>query len=102
MTEIVRCIRSEWHQVERRYAVDIDIDYLKHLAPNKSEEGIQKIFDQLKTGEVAIEELTDALYDEEEEGTCYDVDWEWIDEDDWWTMRKGGFDTTHSQEVVEK
>ena len=32
----------------------------------------------------------------------YGIDWDYQDEDDWWTMRKGGYDVTYDQEVVEK
>jgi hypothetical protein len=23
------------------------------------------------------------------------IDWDWLDEDDWWTDRKGGYDVTY-------
>jgi len=27
-----------------------------------------------------------------------DLDWDWLDEDDWWTDRKGGYDVTYEVE----
>jgi hypothetical protein len=29
------------------------------------------------------------------------MDWDYQDDDDWWTMRKGGFDVTYDQEVID-
>jgi len=31
----MRVIKSEWHQVERRYATDIDIDFLAQVYPDR-------------------------------------------------------------------
>ena len=32
----------------------------------------------------------------------YGMDWDWLDKDDWWTDRKGGYDVTYTQEVIEQ
>ncbi len=32
-----------------------------------------------------------------EEGV--DLDWDWLDEDDWWTDRKGGYEVTYEVQV---
>jgi len=41
-------------------------------------------------------------YDENCHDTFFGIDWDYQDDDDWWTMRKGGYDVTYDQEVIEK
>ncbi len=52
---MVTIVKSEWHQVERRYAIDFDEVLLAEIYPD-------------------------------------------LDEDDWWTDRKGGYDVTYKVE----
>ena len=42
------------------------------------------------------------LVEDLEEVGNFGMDWDYQDDDDWWTMRKGGFDVTYDQEVIEK
>ena len=89
----MRVIKSEWHQVERRYATDIDIDFLAQVYPDMSDEELQEVMDRLERGDMTIDEL---MADAEDQ--WFDIDWEWLDEDDWWTDRKGGYDVTYEVE----
>ena len=47
MAKVIVATMSEWHQVQRKYALEIDVAYLKDLFPNESDEDIQKMFDDL-------------------------------------------------------
>ena len=85
----MRVIKSEWHQVERRYATEIGTDFLSNVYPDMSDEELQEVLDRLERGDMSIDEL---MADAEDQ--WYDIDWEWLDEDDWWTDRKGGYDVT--------
>ena len=89
----MRVIKSEWHQVERRYAADIDIDFLVDVYPDMSDEELQEVMDRLERGDMTIDEL---MADAEDQ--WFDIDWEWLDEDDWWTDRKGGYEVTYEVE----
>jgi hypothetical protein len=86
----MRVIKSEWHQVERRYATEIDIDFLAEACPDMSDEELNEMMDRLESGEMTLEELEEVAGD-----AWYEIDWEWLDEDDWWTDRKGGYDVTY-------
>ena len=89
----MRVIKSEWHQVERRYATEIDIDFLAQVYPDMSDEELGEAMDRLERGDMTIDELmADA------EDAWYEIDWEWLDEDDWWTDRKGGYEVTYEVE----
>jgi hypothetical protein len=89
----MRVIKSEWHQVERRYATEIDTDFLSNVYPDMSDEELQEVLDRLERGDMSLDELM-----EDAEEQWYDIDWEWLDEDDWWTDRKGGYDVTFQVE----
>jgi len=91
----MRIIKSEWHQVEKRYSIDIDIDDIAEVYPENTDEENQAVLDKLASGEMTWEEFEEAA---DEEGAYYD--WEWLDEDDWWTDRKGGYEVTY--EVVDE
>lgn len=89
----MRVIKSEWHSVERRYATEIDIDFLSDVYPDMSDEELQEVMDRLERGDMTIDELM-----ADGEDRWFDIDWEWLDEDDWWTDRKGGYDITYEVE----
>jgi hypothetical protein len=36
----------------------------------------------------------DTLINDGQDQGCY-LDWDWMDEDDWWTERKGGYEVTY-------
>ena len=37
MAKVIVATMSEWHQVQRKYALEIDVAYLKDLFPNESD-----------------------------------------------------------------
>jgi hypothetical protein len=91
----MKIIKSEWHQVEKRYALDIGIYDITEVYPDNTDEENQAVLDKLESGEMDWEEFQEAA---EEDGVYYD--WDWLDEDDWWTDRKGGYEITY--EIVEE
>jgi hypothetical protein len=91
---MVTVVKSEWHQVEKRYGLDIDEDIIAEIYPDFTEEEVKETLEQLVSGEIDIETI---LEDAENNGVYLDFDW--LDEDDWWTDRKGGYEVTY--EVVE-
>ena len=89
----MRLIKSEWHSVEKRYGAEIDEDTLNDIYPDATVEEIEQKMADLASGDLSIETV---INDAWEEGI--DIDWEWLDEDDWWTDRKGGYDVTYEVE----
>jgi len=102
MAKVIVATMSEWHQVQRKYALEIDLAYLKDIFPNKSDEEVQQIFDDLASGDLLVDDLEEMGYEENGHDTFFGIDWDYQDDDDWWTMRKGGYDVTYDQEVIEK
>jgi len=90
---MVQVVKSEWHQVEKRYAYDIDEAVLSEIYPQLDDAEIEQIMKNLVEG---VTEVEDIINDAWEEGV--DIDWEWLDEDDWWTDRKGGYEVTYAVE----
>ena len=90
---MVTVVKSEWHQVEKRYSIEIDEEVLSGIYPDKEDEEIAQILSDLESGTIDAEEIIDAAWDE-----GVDLDFDWMDEDDWWTDRKGGYEVTY--EVV--
>jgi hypothetical protein len=90
---MMRIIKSEWHSVERRYAAEIDEDTLNDIYPDATVEEIEQKMADLASGDLSIETV---INDAWEEGI--DIEWGWLDEDDWWTDRKGGYDVTYEVE----
>jgi hypothetical protein len=90
---MVQVVKSEWHQVEKRYSFEIDESILAEIYPDKDEDEIAELLNQIENGEVDIDEI---IGDADNEGV--DLDWQWMDEDDWWTDRKGGYEVTYSLE----
>ena len=89
----MRIVKSECHSVERRYGAEIDEDTLNDIYPDATVEEIEQKMADLASGDLSIETIMNDAY---EEGI--DIDWEWLDEDDWWTDRKGGYDVTYEVE----
>lgn len=95
MAKVIHATMSEWHQVQRKYSLIIDVQYIFDLHEgDKTLEECQVIFDKIAEGEMPVEDL--------EEVGNFGMDWDYQDDDDWWTMRKGGYDVTYTQEVIEK
>jgi len=87
-------IKSEWHQVEKRYRLDIMLEDV--MATYDVDEGeAQEIYEQIVAGDYDIEQFI-----EDAEANNIYLDFDWMDEDDWWTDRKGGYDVTY--EVLEE
>ena len=87
---MVQVIKSEWHSVEKRYGFEIDEHVLNEIYPDDTVEEIEQKLKDLESGELGVEDVINAAW---EEGV--DIDWDWLDEDDWWTDRKGGYDVTY-------
>lgn len=92
----MRIIMSEWHQVERRMGLEITVDEVNDVYPDMTAEEVEQRYEELKSGEYAVE---DFIGDAENQDIYFD--WDWLDEDDWWTMRKGGYDVTYEVEDTE-
>ncbi len=85
-------IKSEWHQVERRFSFDLNEDLLSEIYPELNEAEIEEMLQQIVDGELLFEEVLQDAYDNNIE-----IEWEWED-DDWWTDRKGGYEVTYQVE----
>ena len=86
----MRVIKSEWHQVEKRYAIDIDENIINEIYQDATVEEVEEIIRQLKDGELEASSVIEDAYTND-----VTIDWDWLDEDDWWTDRKGGYDVTY-------
>ena len=86
----MRIIKSEWHQVEKRYAIDIDENVINEIYEDATVEEIEEIMRQLKEGELDVSTVIEDAWTND-----VTIDWDWLDEDDWWTDRKGGYDVTY-------
>ena len=89
----MRIIKSEWHQVEKRYAIDIDENLINEIYEDATVEEIEEIVRQLNDGELDASTVIEDAWTND-----IDLDWDWLDEDDWWTDRKGGYDVTYEIE----
>ena len=87
---MVTIVKSEWHQVEKRYAIDIDENLINEIYQDATVEEIEEIIRQLKDGELEASSVIEDAYTND-----VTIDWDWLDEDDWWTDRKGGYDVTY-------
>jgi uncharacterized protein YciU (UPF0263 family) len=91
---MVQVIKSEWHQVEKRYGIEIDRDVFGEIYSDIEDEAeIDLMYLQFESGELSVDEVIEKAW---EEGV--DLDWDWLDEDDWWTDRKGGYEVTYEVE----
>jgi hypothetical protein len=93
---MVSVVKSEWHQVEKRYGLEIDTDLLSEIYPDLDEDEIEAKLAELESGE---EDIDTVLNDADENNV--DIDWDYLNEDDWWTDRKGGYEVTYSLEEWE-
>ena len=88
---MARIIKSEWHQTELKYSVELNRELLKVVYPNMNEREINQVYDAIMAGNMLIDEVID---------DAEDVDWE-FEKEDMWTMRKGGYDVTYDLEFDE-
>ncbi len=92
---MVSIVKSEWHQVEKRYGIEIDRDTFGEIYSDIEDEAeIDLMYLQFEAGELDAEEVIQKAWDE-----GVDLDWDWLDEDDWWTDRKGGYEVTFEVQV---
>jgi hypothetical protein len=89
----MRVIKSEWHQVEKRYAIDIDENLVNEIYQDATVEEVEEIIRQLQEGELEASSVIEDAWTND-----VTIDWDWLDEDDWWTDRKGGYDVTYEVE----
>lgn len=87
---MVQIVKSEWHQVEKRYSLDLDTGLLSEIYPDKNDDELEELLESISTGETDIDAVIDDAYENN-----VDFDWNWLDEDDWWTDRKGGYEVTY-------
>lgn len=93
---MVTVVKSEWHQVEKRYGIKIDADMLTEIYPELDEDEIEAKLAALDSGEEDVEEVINEAWN-----NSVDIDWDYLNEDDWWTDRKGGYDVTYKVEEWE-
>ena len=86
---MVTLVKHEWHQVDIRYALNLDEDQLSKIYPDMDEQDIASQLELIESGDISIEEVLDAA-----ESNDVDIDWD-HQEDDIWTVRKGGFEVTY-------
>lgn len=85
---MVTLVKHEWHQVDAQFAYELDADTLSEIYPDKDENEILELLQQISDGDVDLEVLLQDAYDN-------DVEIEWDRQyDDWWTDRKGGYEVT--------
>ena len=85
---MVTLIKHEWHQVDRQFTVSLDMDLLKKIYPNLKKNDLKKKIEKIKSGEISVDQILEDIAEVDIE-----IDWEHSG-DDWWTYRKGGYDTT--------
>ena len=90
---MVTVVKSEWHQVEKRYGIKIDADMLTEIYPDLDEDEITAKLAQLESGEEDVEEVINEAWNNDG-----DIDWDYLNEDDWWTDREGGYEVTYKVE----
>ena len=90
---MVSIVKSEWHQVEKRYGIEIDASLLTDIYPELDEDAIEAKLAALESGEEDVEEVLNEAWNND-----VDIDWDYLNEDDWWTDRKGGYDVTYKVE----
>lgn len=86
---MVQIVKKEWHQVSREFVYELTIDDLEQIYSDAEPDELEKMLDDLKSGDLDVEDLVSDAWDAD----VY-FDWDHV-EDDWWTERKGGFDETY-------
>lgn len=90
---MARVIKSEWHRVEKRYDIILDEDLISEVYPEMDEDEVAERLRELVDGEYLFEDFEE---DATQQGVYFE--WEWLDEDDWYDDRKGGYDITYEVE----
>ena len=87
---MVQIVKSEWHQVEKRYSLEVTEDDIRNIYPDHDDEEIAQLMEEIVNGDYDYQQLIEDSND----AKVY-LDFEWMDEDDWWTDRKGGYEVTY-------
>jgi len=87
---MVTIVKSEWHSVEKRFSIDVDVALLADIYPDLDTDEIVQKLDDLESGVIDF----DIILSDARENSM-DLDFDWMDEDDWWTERKGGYEVTY-------
>lgn len=86
---MVTIVKHEWHQVDSQYAFEFTKDVLEEIYPDMDEDELETLWQQVENNEADIDSIIQDAWDN-------DVEIEWENQyDDWWTMRKGGYDITY-------
>ena len=88
---MVQIVKHEWHQVDSQYTFDLTLDVLEEIYPDKTKKELKQLLKEVERGEADVDAIFNDAFGE------VDIDWD-HDCDDWWTVRKGGYDVTY--EVV--
>jgi len=87
---MVQVVKSEWHQVEKRFSIEVTEAMLSEIYPDLDADEIAQKLADLDLGDIDF----DIILSDAQENSV-DLDFDWMDEDDWWTERKGGYDVTY-------
>jgi hypothetical protein len=90
---MVSIVKSEWHQVEKRYGIEITEDILSEIYYDLDEDELAQKLADLESKVIGPGDIIDDANE-----ANVDLDWEWLNQDDWWTDRKGGYDITYNVE----
>jgi Zn finger protein HypA/HybF involved in hydrogenase expression len=86
---MVTLVKHEWHSVDSQFAIELDEALLSEIYTDLDETEIENLMKRIEIGEVSVEEIVEAAWEN-------DVELEWDRQyDDWWTERKGGYDVTY-------
>jgi hypothetical protein len=86
---MVTLVKHEWHSVDSQFAVELDLDLLAEIYPDKEEDELQVILEGIEDGTYDIDDLMNDAFENDVE-----IFWE-RQYDDWWTDRKGGYEVTY-------
>jgi len=86
---MVKVVKSEWHQVEKVYGLVLDVDLLEEIYPELDEDELKAKLSGIEDGSVDLDQVIEDAYENDIE-----LDWDYLDQDDWWTDRKGGYEVT--------
>jgi hypothetical protein len=69
--------------------MEVSEDTVREIYPDMDDEEIATLMEEITSGDYDFQQLIEDSND----AKVY-LDWDWMDEDDWWTDRKGGYDVT--------
>jgi len=90
---MVKVVKSEWHQVEKVYGLELDTELLGEIYPELEENELEEKLKGIVDGSVDLDQVIEDAYENN-----IDIEWDYLDQDDWWTDRKGGYEVTYKVE----